>query len=143
MRVTAFALGSVGINASIARVINPIKRSINTSIPRGGIQDDDLIKSLKSGTSLNAEELILIVDPENNEVVRKGVRSEMRLEKLCHRATYIFLKRPSDGSLFVQLRSSIKDYKPSHYDPTPGGVVGYGESYEDNAKRELEEVREG
>lgn len=63
----------------------------------------------------------------------------MRLQKLCHRATYILLVRPSDGKLFVQKRSTLKDYKPGYWDPTPGGVVGYGESYELNAQRELEE----
>ena len=34
---------------------------------------------------------------------------------------------------------AFKETYPSHLDPTPGGVVGAGETYEENATRELEE----
>ena len=63
----------------------------------------------------------------------------MRLQRLTHRATYIFLRRPSDGRLYVQRRSHLKDYCPGFLDPTPGGVVGLSEPYSLNAERELEE----
>eukprot|EP00519_Triparma_laevis_P003951 CAMPEP_0182502570 /NCGR_PEP_ID=MMETSP1321-20130603/13699_1 /TAXON_ID=91990 /ORGANISM="Bolidomonas sp., Strain RCC1657" /LENGTH=348 /DNA_ID=CAMNT_0024707535 /DNA_START=194 /DNA_END=1237 /DNA_ORIENTATION=- len=62
----------------------------------------------------------------------------MRLLNLCHRATYIFVVLPNDD-LLVQKRSNLKDYRPGYYDPTPGGVVGYGETYGVNAERELRE----
>ncbi len=43
------------------------------------------------------------------------------------------------GQLFVQKRVSFKETYPSFHDPAPGGVVGHGESYEQNAAREIEE----
>jgi len=88
---------------------------------------------------LNAAEQIQIVDTLTNVPLHGESRALMRLNKLCHRATYIFLKRPSDNKLFVQKRSPIKDYCPNYLDPTPGGVVGVGESYADNVVRELGE----
>ena len=62
----------------------------------------------------------------------------MRLKNLCHRATYIFVVLPNEH-LIVQKRSTLKDYCPGYYDPTPGGVVGYEETYDLNAERELNE----
>ena len=44
-----------------------------------------------------------------------------------------------DDKILVQRRSMLKDYCPGKLDPTPGGVVGFGESYEENATREIEE----
>jgi putative hydrolase of the HAD superfamily/pyrimidine and pyridine-specific 5'-nucleotidase len=41
--------------------------------------------------------------------------------------------------LLVQRRTKIKDYCPGKLDPTPGGVVGFGESYSLNATREMME----
>lgn len=84
-----------------------------------------------------AEELIEIVD-ENNKVLTPTNRAEMRAKRLVHRATYAFV-RNSNNYFYVQKRSALKDYCPSFYDPTPGGVVGAGESYEDTNRREIEE----
>jgi len=91
----------------------------------------------------------------------------MRLEKMWHRATYIIIRHINDADadvdadagdsdntsasasasdnddentyLLVQRRSNIKDYCPGKLDPTPGGVVGFGEPYELNAEREMME----
>ena len=68
----------------------------------------------------------------------------MRRHKLWHRATYVLVKHepehdeqhgthPSDVYVIVQRRSRLKDYCPGKLDPTPGGVVGYGETYSENA----------
>ena len=84
-----------------------------------------------------AEELIEIVDVNNN-VLKPTNRAEMRAKKLIHRATYAFV-RNSQNYFYVQKRSALKDYCPSFYDPTPGGVVAAGESYEDTNRREIEE----
>ncbi|RHY89665.1 hypothetical protein DYB35_004828 [Aphanomyces astaci] len=43
------------------------------------------------------------------------------------------------GDFYVQRRTLIKDYCPGFLDPMAGGVVQAGESYEDNALREVEE----
>jgi isopentenyldiphosphate isomerase len=87
--------------------------------------------------SLSANELIEIVD-ERNVVVTPRLRHEMRREKLIHRATYAFV-RNSNNYYYVQKRSELKDYCPGFYDPTPGGVVAAGESYEVSNAREVEE----
>jgi putative hydrolase of the HAD superfamily/pyrimidine and pyridine-specific 5'-nucleotidase len=72
----------------------------------------------------------------------------MRLNKLWHRATYCLIRHEPTGLpshpiddiyVLVQKRSSLKDYCPSRLDPTPGGVVGYGEDSLVNITRELEE----
>ena len=59
------------------------------------------------------------------------------MNKLPHRATYIFLVDPRTKRLHVQRRSDLKDYCPGYLDPTPGGVVGVGEGYGENAEREV------
>ena len=91
--------------------------------------------ALESG--LSADESISVVD-EDNVVVGSCRRADMRAQNLRHRATYIFLLN-SSGQLLVQKRSAVKDYCPGYFDCVSGGVVGAGESYEDNCRRELEE----
>lgn len=87
--------------------------------------------------SLSANELIEIVD-ENNAVLEPRLRFEMRRDKLIHRATYAFI-RNSRNYYYVQKRSTLKDYCPGFFDPTPGGVVAAGESYAVSNAREVEE----
>ena len=86
---------------------------------------------------LTAKEQVAEVD-ENDNVIRPISRAEMRAQKLRHRATYIFAKNSKD-EFYVQKRSAIKDYCPGYYEIVSGGCVQYGESYEENAYRELEE----
>ncbi|CAM9511393.1 unnamed protein product [Ascophyllum nodosum] len=93
---------------------------------------------------LDANERIAIVDEATNEVVGSARRAEMRRDNLPHRATYVFIQCPGGDSatnpdLWVQKRTMIKDYCPGYLDPSTGGVVGHGETYADNARRELEE----
>ncbi|KAJ1435228.1 NUDIX hydrolase domain-like protein [Ochromonadaceae sp. CCMP2298] len=93
--------------------------------------------SANPALGLSANELIEIVN-DNNEVLEPKLRFEMRRDKLIHRATYAFI-RTSSNYFYVQKRSAIKDYCPGFFDPTPGGVVGAGESYEETNVREIEE----
>ena len=108
-----------------------------------------------SGKSLNADEMLDVVDPETNIVKCAMRRAEVKAKRLCYRATYIFVRHKGVGSaaaadddddddaqpfqLYVQRRSTLKDYCPGHLDPVFGGCVGAGETYEENATRELEE----
>ena len=87
--------------------------------------------------TISSEEKVCIVDAQNN-VVGAASRGEMRTQVLPHRATFIFVRR-STGELVVQKRSMLKDFCPGFFDVATGGVVGEGESYEENARRELEE----
>ena len=130
LRLPFFFALSITSNLALSRLLTTSK----TTTPPPSLRS-----TLAAGTSQNASELIQLVTADKNEPVGSTNRSEMRLNNLPHRATYCFLTRPSDGKLFVQKRSSLKDYCPSHLDPSPGGVVGFGETYEENARREMEE----
>ena len=85
----------------------------------------------------SADEIVAIVDELNN-VVGAATRREMRAKRLPHRSTYILVFN-SQGQLYVQKRTLTKDLFPGYYDPAAGGVVLAGESYEECARRELEE----
>src|SRR5215467_1890191 len=84
-----------------------------------------------------ADEIVVIVDELNN-IVGAAPRREMRGRCLPHRSTYILVFN-SQGALYVQKRTMIKDVFPGYFDPATGGVVLAGESYEESAVRELEE----
>jgi isopentenyldiphosphate isomerase len=84
-----------------------------------------------------AKELVQIVD-ENNQPLYVASRAEMRSQNLRHRCTHA-LVRTSSNYFYVQKRSMLKDYCPGWYDPTPGGVVGVEESYDQANERECEE----
>lgn len=83
------------------------------------------------------DEIVAIVDEKNN-VVGAAPRSQMRAQGLPHRATYILVFN-SRGDLYVQKRTLLKDIYPGYYDVAAGGVVLNEETYEECAKRELEE----
>jgi len=84
---------------------------------------------------LARDETVLIVDGDNNEI-GSAPRHAMRSKGLPHRATYILVFN-SQGKLFVQKRTMIKDIYPGYYDIAAGGVVLAGESYDESAEREL------
>jgi len=86
----------------------------------------------------NPSELVTVVDKENN-VLGEAPRSRVRAENLVHRCSYVVIRSTSSDKVFVQKRVAFKETYPSFYDPAPGGVVGAGESYEENASREIEE----
>jgi len=83
------------------------------------------------------EEIVAIVD-KNNQVVGSAPRSEMRAKGLVHRAAYVLVFN-TKGQLYVQKRTPTKDIYPGYHDVAAGGVVAAGESYEESARRELEE----
>ena len=89
--------------------------------------------------SSNGSELVDIVHPETNQVIDVRKRSIVRAFNLPHRATYVILLHEPSGKYIVQQRSASKEYAPLFFDPAPGGVVSAGESYEENAQREMEE----
>ncbi|MEP7364363.1 MAG: NUDIX hydrolase YfcD [Acidobacteriota bacterium] len=82
-------------------------------------------------------EIVTIVDRENR-VVGVAERAEMRARRLPHRASFVFVFR-TDGRLVVERRTMHKDVWPGWHDLAAGGVVVDGESYEESARRELEE----
>ncbi|MFQ5821781.1 MAG: NUDIX hydrolase [Candidatus Heimdallarchaeota archaeon] len=82
-------------------------------------------------------EYVDIVD-ENDRIIRRTTRKEMRTKGLRHRGTAILVFN-SLGQLFVHKRTATKDVFPEFYDIAVGGVVETGETYETAAKRELAE----
>ncbi|AMO56810.1 NUDIX hydrolase YfcD [Endozoicomonas montiporae] len=84
-----------------------------------------------------ADEKVVVVD-EHNHITDVVSRQQMRAEKLCHRATYVFVF-DTQGRLYVQERTMTKDLFPGYFDPATGGVVAAGEEYDEAAYRELEE----
>ena len=84
-----------------------------------------------------ADELVDVVD-EDNALVGVVARSELRARNLWHRCTYVFVLNAA-GELYVHRRTDTKDVYPGYLDVCAGGVNGAGESYEECARRELEE----
>lgn len=86
---------------------------------------------------MSQEEQVIIVDEQNQEL-EAVPRSVMRRDVLLHRATYVIVEN-SKGEILIQKRSMSKDVYPGYYDPTTGGVVKAGETYEENVVREIYE----
>lgn len=83
------------------------------------------------------EELVDIVD-DDDVVIATVARSEMRSRRLQHRSVGIAVMS-SDGRLLIHRRSVAKDIWPGWWDIAAGGVVAAGETYEQAARRELDE----
>ena len=82
-------------------------------------------------------ELVDIVD-EHDRVIATVSRSEMRANRMMHRAVFIAVRHP-DGRLLVHRRSLAKDLWPGRWDLAVGGVVSAGEEFDAAARRELAE----
>ncbi len=86
---------------------------------------------------MSGDEMVDVVD-EHDHVVRQATRREVRQKQLWHRSVYIFVFNPA-GQLFVHRRTDTKDIYPGYWDVAVGGVLAAGESYDQGARRELEE----
>jgi isopentenyldiphosphate isomerase len=93
----------------------------------------------RGGAALQAagDEAVDWVD-EDDRVIAVLPRREIRRRNLLHRVTATFVFRP-DGRVFLQQRTMTKDVYPGLYDPCVGGTVGSGESFAQNAVREIAE----
>ena len=85
----------------------------------------------------SAEELVDVVD-EDDRVVGRATRGEMRRQNLLHRAVYVIVVDGRDR-VFVHRRTTTKDVYSGYWDVTIGGVVGAGEDYAVAAAREAAE----
>jgi isopentenyldiphosphate isomerase len=83
------------------------------------------------------DELVDVVDDEDR-VVDRVTRAQMRAERLRHRVVFIVVNG-TDGRLLIHRRSATKDLWPGRWDVAAGGVLGAGEAWEVGARRELEE----
>lgn len=83
-------------------------------------------------------EIFDVVDEDDN-VIGKTTRSEANKNKnLIHRSigVAVFNKK---GEMFLQQRSATKDTDPGKWTISCSGHVNSGDSYENTAKREMEE----
>jgi len=83
------------------------------------------------------EEYVYWVD-ENDNVLGKVTRKEMRAKKLLHRSVFIIVFN-TKGDILIHRRTATKDIFPNYYAIFVGGTLTYGESYEQGAIRESEE----
>ena len=83
------------------------------------------------------EEYVDIVD-EDDSVIGSASWHEMMSKGLLHRTSNVFVFN-SKGELFVHRRADNLRLYPGMWDVKFGGSVRAGESYEEAAKRELEE----
>jgi len=84
-----------------------------------------------------ADHYIDIVN-ENDEVIGKELKSKKTELGFISRVSAIFI-RDSQGKFIICKRSPDKKYDPNKYDLAACGSLMVGESYEDGARRELEE----
>lgn len=83
------------------------------------------------------DEIISLVDMNDKEIgfMFRGLRTS---ELVINRLSSVFIVNTA-GRFYIQKRKSTKSWCPSHYDLTFGGLVRYGETYEENAYREMKE----
>jgi len=91
---------------------------------------DKWIKSLE-------QEFIDIVN-ENDKIIGKATRKDAFEKGLMHRAAAVLIIN-NEGKILVQKRAATKKLSPGLFDASSAGGVHSGESYEEAAKRELQE----
>lgn len=84
-----------------------------------------------------AEEIGVLVDDED-KVIGRAPRREIRARNLLHRGVAIIVRNPG-REIYVHRRTPTKDVFPNMYDMVVGGMVTAGESYEEAARREMAE----
>jgi len=83
------------------------------------------------------EEILYVVD-EEDKLVRKATRKEVKKNALTHRTSRVIIL-DKEGKFLVQKRSLKKDMYPGYWDIGIAGTVIENESYESTASRELME----
>ena len=83
------------------------------------------------------EEQFQVVD-ETDTPTGASPRSLVHANNLLHRAVHLLIFNPA-GEVFLQFRSPSKDRHPLKWDSSAAGHVDAGESYDETAKRELDE----
>lgn len=83
------------------------------------------------------EELFDIVD-DNNKIIGQSTRKEAHTKGLTHKSVMFFIFNKK-GDLFLNKRSSKKEFDPGAYSIVLGGHVTKGDSYEQTVIREAKE----
>lgn len=85
-----------------------------------------------------AEEEVVDVVDDRDEVVRQATRSEVFTRRLRHRSVAVLCRNEHD-EIFVHRRTRTKRVFPGRYDAFISGGVQAGEHYVTAARRELDE----
>ncbi len=80
---------------------------------------------------------ITFVDDDDN-VIGSGAKQDAWEKGIYHRIVRIFLFNPK-GELLIQKRSGSLTSLPGRWDQSAGGHVDEGETYQEAARREMEE----
>lgn len=83
------------------------------------------------------DEILSLVDINDKEIGFM-FRSLPSTLPIINRLSSVFIVNTS-GRFYIQRRKATKSWCPNYYDLTFGGLVRYGECYEDNAYREIGE----
>jgi 16S rRNA (adenine1518-N6/adenine1519-N6)-dimethyltransferase len=75
---------------------------------------------------------------KKDRILRYASRSEVHGNNLRHRAVHILIFNRA-GEVYLQQRARWKDRHPLKWDSSAAGHVNAGESYDETARRELEE----
>jgi hypothetical protein len=90
----------------------------------------------RGGSALDEVEVPSPEGVESSGLVAKTVkRGTMRAFNLWHKATSIVMIHEPTKKLYVQKRSSIKDYCPGMLDPTPGKFLLHNNAHENKQLR--------
>ena len=92
---------------------------------------------LRPDTSLTKNERFPIVD-KNDRILRYARRSDAHGNNFRHRAVHILISNEA-GEVYLQQRSRWKDRHPLKWDSSAAGHVTGEETYDETARRELEE----
>lgn len=84
------------------------------------------------------DELLIQVDEKNN-IIGSIPRSNAHTKRGVYYRTIFVLVKNSKGEIMIQKRSDSKDLYPNCWDLSVGGHVGYGQTYELAAAREVGE----
>jgi isopentenyl-diphosphate delta-isomerase type 1 len=86
----------------------------------------------------NSNELFYLVDDDDNAIGSVKRAEAHRSNSIKHRSIFILLFNDRD-ELLLQKRSQGKDTFPGFWTVSTSGHVAYGQSYDEAARRELQE----
>ena len=89
-------------------------------------------------SAAQSESEVFDVVDENDRVVGAEPRGIVHVNNLLHRAVHVLIFNRA-GDLLLQKRSIWKDRNPGRWDSSAAGHVDSGETYEESARRELDE----
>jgi 16S rRNA (adenine1518-N6/adenine1519-N6)-dimethyltransferase len=117
--------------------LNPRARAEELSLGQWVALTNRISPITPARTAKAAEEQFPVVD-EQDRPVGVASRGKVHANNLLHRAVHVFIFN-SEGEIFLQFRSRVKDRHPLTWDSGAAGHVNATEDYNQTATRELRE----